>query len=701
MKSIYFKRLALVVVAALGMGLISTGPTSAAVSDESLTVSASTATAFVGDSATITATIAFTSSASGAEDSRSITSQVTNPATGGSVSVLFRPTSDSAAAVTSRGTPVEGTSTDLRNYAGVTSDTVTTTTNLGYVKQTFSVVMYNFSAAGTYYVTLRTQGAQTRATTGGSGSNEVFKTAMIIVTVTARDGVATGANAYIASDLYTAETNRTAFRAATDSAIVAVRGSVSSPAAVGYAAFTVKNAAGETVTASALGAANKSAGTALADTLTVTVSGPGLLTSGLTTTRAKAATVNAYNGATLRTQTTHSATGETLTIWSDGTAGVSTISVSGSSGVVFSTFTVTFTGDPASVSQLWLSDTIAQIGQTDSVIAIVKDSGGTVLKSGTVYLYSSDTSIAGATPTTYPNIGRTAHACSIGSTGLLNNCPVVLTDTGTVTLTLRDSWTVAASTWVSDALTLTVTGTDLHTLTATFDKATYTPGERAVLTLTAKDWAGTLIATGNLANEFNRVTPTPAGLTTVTGAANLGGTNAVGYDSPNLNTYRDTGVETRVVVMPTYGTDVTVEFRFGKLGSQTGENVSVTASAKVVDPNATAIAAAAAAAAKAGTDAVAAAAAAQAAATAAADAATDAALEAIDAANAATDAANLAAEAADAATVAAEEARDAADAATAAVEALATEVATLMAALKAQITTLANTVAKIAKKVKA
>jgi len=90
-----------------------------------------------------------------------------------------------------------------------------------------------------------------------------------------------------------------------------------------------------------------------------------------------------------------------------------------------------------------------------------------------------------------------------------------------------------------------------------------------------------------------------------------------------------------------------------------------------------------------------------AAAQAAAEAATDAALEAIDAANAATDAANLAAEAADAATVAAEEARDAADAATAAVEALAQEVAALMAALKAQITTLANTVAKIAKKIKA
>jgi hypothetical protein len=194
------------------------------------------------------------------------------------------------------------------------------------------------------------------------------------------------------------------------------------------------------------------------------------------------------------------------------------------------------------------------------------------------------------------------------------------------------------------------------------------------------------MATGSLASAFNRVVGTPSSLTTVTGGANLGGTNSgVNYDAVTFNGYRDTGVETRVVTMPTYGTDVSVEFRIPTFGSTT-EYTTVTATAKVVDPNATAIAAAQAA---------------IAAAQASADAATDAAAEAIDAANAATDASNLAAEAADAATVAAEEARDAADAATAAVEELATQVATLMAALKAQLTTLANTVAKIAKKVKA
>jgi hypothetical protein len=75
-------------------------------------------------------------------------------------------------------------------------------------------------------------------------------------------------------------------------------------------------------------------------------------------------------------------------------------------------------------------------------------------------------------------------------------------------------------------------------------------------------------------------------------------------------------------------------------------------------------------------------------------AALDASQEAIDAANAATDAANAAAEAADAATAAAQDAADA-------VAALSTQVSEMVAALRKQITALTNLVIKIQKKVKA
>jgi hypothetical protein len=77
-----------------------------------------------------------------------------------------------------------------------------------------------------------------------------------------------------------------------------------------------------------------------------------------------------------------------------------------------------------------------------------------------------------------------------------------------------------------------------------------------------------------------------------------------------------------------------------------------------------------------------------------AQAAADAAAEATDAANAATDAANAAAEAADAATAAAQDAADA-------VAALSTQVSEMVNALKKQITALTNLVIKIQKKVRA
>jgi hypothetical protein len=488
------------------------------------------------------------------------------------------------------------------------------------------------------------------------------------VTVTAPDVTATSIKSYyFGTDLTTQWEGWAQNRPTADSNVTVNRGTAT-PAVVAYGFFKVANAAGDTKTAQ---------GTLVNDSITATITaGPGLLSNSASTPTSGSPSVilNVRNGNSTGAMTAT----ETLSVLSTGVAGTTSIRLTNLQGTTVGTLTVVFTGPPASVSQQWFSDTIVQVGAVPTLTAIVKDSGSNSLKSGKVYIYSSDTKIAGIVDATYPNFGNDDHDSTIATTGLVTfSIPTI--DTGTVSITVRDSWTVAASTWSSDPLTLTVTGTTVNSLTATFDKATYAPGERAVITLTAKDVAGRGIATGSVSSAFNRVTVTPT-LTTVAGGANLGGTNAAtNIEAATFNGYRDTGVETRVVTMPTYGTDVTVEYRFAKFGSSSGENVSVTASAKVVDPNATAIATAQAA----------------------ADAATDAALEAIDAANAATDAANLAAEAADAATVAAEEARDAADAATAAVEALATEVATLMAALKAQITTLARTVAKIAKKVNA
>jgi hypothetical protein len=262
------------------------------------------------------------------------------------------------------------------------------------------------------------------------------------------------------------------------------------------------------------------------------------------------------------------------------------------------------------------------------------------------------------------------------------SCTVGIADTGTSTLLFSDSWTVAASSWTSSAVTVAGHGR-ASTYAITFDKTSYTAGEQAVITVTGKDLKGNAAS----AQKSALVVTTSLGLgnggvSLVTSTRAAQTFTSVAAYQPRLvlggSTYETS--ETFVVLMPaSSGTFKVTVKTTPESTSSTQAEVEYTGSVTIINPAEVAANAA----------------------TAAAEAASDAAAEAIDAANAATDAANLAAEAADAATVAAEEARDAADAATAAVEELATQVATLMAALKAQLTTLANTVAKIAKKVKA
>ena len=407
---------------------------------------------------------------------------------------------------------------------------------------------------------------------------------------------------------------------------------------------------------------------------------------------------------------------------------------------------VTASGYNLSFRALSHSDTVTS--GNDILSFIATDAMGLAVSSpsqnvaGVFYVNTSDTKVVRSTSSATDNkatctISSSASEASAGK----YYCDMYVIDSGTVTLTVMDSETVAKSTYTSNAISVTIAGpavagtigfaklgtTCTPGLTAT---GTFEPGESVIMCLTAKDGlgrnAGQTSTSGAAHNPFNWSIPADnlaqdkpfwigGSSVSPTGALTTGATTLTTVNEflTSSSTFVD-GVETVVVYMPTTSGDINIKGVTGSTAAATADtNIAVTATLKVTGGAAQAAAdaataaakaaeaAAVAAAQKAAADAVAAAKAAEAAAVAEAQAAFDAASEAIDAANAATDAANLAAEAADAATVAAEEARDAADAATAAVEELATQVASLMAALKAQITTLANTVVKIAKKVKA
>jgi hypothetical protein len=683
-----FKRLALVVVTALGFGLLSTGPAAnAAIVGQTLTLSASTATVTAGETATVGVTLAFTPTA--LQDSVTVKVACVAPVGAScpsSPSGLFywTPTTDSAATVTQLRTAAGGASSN--GYASSFSMSSSVAANAVSATVNFKMVTASNATAGVYTYTIYTEQSVAGATAAAATTD---KTATWAVTVSAANTTPTQVRSFIAADVATANywMTRSATQSSKDSAVVVDRGTLTSTnltrvATVGIQAL---NSAGETRTASqSVNICSTGC------TITASISGVGALAAGTGATVARTSAVQSIAMVVYNNDYSSASTAalETISVYSNGTAGTGTVTFYNGA-VSLGSVSVTFTGDPASAA-ISLSDTTVAVGQSSVVIrGYAKDSAGTLYSNTTksLYVYASDTKVVtGALSTDSAQftqraagLAGAATACSYDATLGYFNCALTIADTGTATITLRDSWTVAASSFVSNEVVLTALGVVAKSYTVAFDKATYAPGERAIVTITGLDAAGRAVSNG----------ASGAGLTvTVLDTPDLGtspkaGTNAAGdVTSGTFKGYVtdmgvETGVETRVVTMPTFGGDVTFEVTYTPVLSTTP--VTAKATAKVVNPQDALIANAQAA----------------------ADAATDAANEAIDAANAATDAANIAAEAADAATVAAEEARDAADAATAAVEELATQVATLMAALSAQVKTLANTVAKIAKKVKA
>jgi hypothetical protein len=390
------------------------------------------------------------------------------------------------------------------------------------------------------------------------------------------------------------------------------------------------------------------------ESVTITITGPGLVGTAATGIYGKSITTAADGD-------------DTFLIRSDGTAGTATIVVSTTS-VTFPAKTMTFYAAAAKTITVEAYQPVIGVGTVSDVVRATATDANGVVWGGAAYIYSADPTIASS---------ATPALCSWNAALGKHLCPVTGKLKGSASLKVIDASTVAAATTTSDAVSVRVSTGVATTASISFDKATYAPGEKAQLRVKIVDQDGLNMPNTTVSNAF-----AAALLSNVAfgaGSADLSATTNItlsGSTSAASNT--NAGHATFVVYMPMKAGTVKVS-AVGSTGLAAAGRVAVSGSAQVVAEVDAAVAAAQAS----------------------ADAATDAALEAIDAANAATDAANLAAEAADAATVAAEEARDAADAATAAVEALATEVASLIAGLKAQITTLANTVAKIAKKVKA
>jgi hypothetical protein len=413
-----------------------------------------------------------------------------------------------------------------------------------------------------------------------------------------------------------------------DSAIVVTRGTASSPAVVAKLSFDQRNSADTNVVT----------GTDVYESVTVSVTGPGLLSLNNSATRLRAVTTVLKS--------------DTVLVWSDGTAGVATLNISTASLPTWTTKTLTFAGALASAS-LTASKTTTAAGNSDTstvLRAVLKDSGDNLVTSATtMYIHSSDTKV----------VDNASCSVTVSASLGYGNCALKIVDSGTAKVKIANyafGATVPTTPIVSNEVDIIIAGAAAKVAIA-FDKRTYVPGEKAVITVTVTDGLGRGVADQAIVSLFatGGITVSPA----LTSGTVSGETVTVTAATHGQGAFKYT------VNMPSIGGQV-IASATGGTGLVAAGRVAVADTVTVTDP-----------------------------AEDAANSALDAAQEATDAAIAATDAAILAQEAADEAASAAIAAQETAQAAVDAVTALSAEVTKLVA----QLATLQKLLNRVAKRV--
>ena len=606
-----FKRVALVAVAALGFGVLTVAPSSATMQAPTMSISTTTTTTpgvttaassiIAGETATAYVSTAFVNLA--ATDSLSVTGIRTQGSSG-----------DVRLSVSESSTNAALGGAEYAATRWVESSTANTAVSAKW-RADFRAP----SAAGTYIVTFFAQG---NGYTAGTLPSLVWTITVAAIDVKA-DATSTS---FI--------TSGAAEPAVVDSATVSAIKTIGTRAAT--ILVTQKSAV---------------VGAVPAEDMSVVVSGPALVqvdanASGtLTTSAGKAVTA---------------AAGKYISVWSDGTAGVATITITGAkSGVVLGVETVTFSDiKPATVTATVKKAFIlaGSAGVSGVFSVVVKDSLNNAITGTNVAVTANPTDT-----TTAQVVGGKSTSCAWTAASAAYLCTIPglsATKFGKVNYTITATGTDADATTAKTTADVTFSAGVAKTLTIT-GPATGTPGASVDYTLTATDANGYAVADQSYNN------------TASTGGAIFGAATTVsGFSSIANSTYTDTittvsGVATLKGVLPVAGTASAIFTLNGDGITSSGAidksigKTTITITTDVTNPSA--------------------------------DAATDAANEATDAANAATDAALAAADAADAATAAAEDA-------SAAVATLAKSVNTALASLKKQITALTALVNKLLKK---
>jgi trimeric autotransporter adhesin len=535
-----FKRIALAVVASVGLGVLATGPSNATVqAGSTLSISATTASLVAGSGETATVTLTGTFTSVTGPDSMIITPVQTVGAASGFGTAAFRALTQGAPAADSS----NATSLEILSAVGY----VHAVPNKA-VSGTFRWDVKSPTVAGTYAWTFYPTFNAALASGAVAPAPVTFT-----LTVTAANTKPAAAQSTVriigkAANVPGETISATITPNRADSTIAVSAGTLGAAASTFESVATLSWIQRNSDSSVASGILVK-------ESVTAVISGAGLLSVENGGARANAVTAGAD---------------ETIYVWSDGRGGTATITLTTTTMTTWATKTLTFFGTAKSAS---LSAVVGKVSKTgiDSATAlrvVLKDASSSVV-AGTatnMYIHSSDTKVV------------TNGLCSVtvSATTGFGNCSLSgrVADSGTTKIKVANYAYESISThaalttsYVSpEEVTIQVVGAPSK-VKATFDKSTYNPGDEATVTLTFTDGLGNTVDSH----------------TTLAGALAAGGLDySSGGDVTDTIITFGAGVKTYTYQMPNTGQKVTLSYTGGAglAGTQTADSVTVT----VVDP---------------------------------------------------------------------------------------------------------------------
>ncbi len=565
-----FKRIALVAVAALGMGVLSSVPVKAAVSGLTVTVTNGTATLLKSDSTTA-ATVNIVGLMEAGDSVTAYVVAKSIPSGGGSVLIHNLDSSTPGlTAAYSIDTLAANTTGGNRIKAGNAADSMTvlsTTAQAGQVRislmaatanvnHTFGVQLDSSTPttriAGTYTYSLVVKSYAAGSANSALGVVQPNETIVKEFTITIAAAASTATT--ISPSLSTAFIGTNSSSNTEDVAVSAVATASATPAA--YISTRTYNASS----------------VAKPESVTATISGAGLLAFG--SVSGTSITINGDGS-------------DEIEVRPDGRSGVAVIIISTPTRT-FAAKNVTFYAAAAKTLTASVFNPVLLLGANASAVAMTAvDANGTNW-AGVAYIVASaaaDAAVGGSATTpvacTYQLVADTK----------THFCPISTIATGTAKFKVIDAATVALATATSNEVTVTVRNNPVASVKLAFNKATYQAGEKAYITVTALDadgktlqgqTFGNLLATGGITTSyaFGNGSDTLTWVSIATSVNNSATTPATA------------GAKTYTVYMPTTGS-VKITATGGSSVALSGQ-VEVSASATVADSATAALAAVAA-----------------------------------------------------------------------------------------------------------